>query len=200
MTQFLQFQSLKLFAHAKTAVLSWHVQNFVAIPLSHLGWQAKWNWYRIWIMYEKWMVKWSMGPPQQPWAAMVTRKLHDSLMGPDTESQKLASNTLFLNHRRWHPIHYFSSSHWNSISFGLQKYKGINTKLSGIKSYKTCMHFCFDYDEFCLNWIALAGLNGCPVSYCMDYRCRWCKSNEGGPVYRLSWNIIANKSSQTIGR
>ena len=42
----------------QTAVLSWHVQNFVLITVLEFRWEQKWNFYWIWILMEKTIIKW----------------------------------------------------------------------------------------------------------------------------------------------
>ena len=53
----LAIRSQQVFAHATTAQLSYHVQNFAAITVLETSWEQIENFHRIWIVMEKLFVK-----------------------------------------------------------------------------------------------------------------------------------------------
>ena len=61
--QLLVIRSQQIFAHAMTAQLSCHEQNFVAITLLESGWEQKWNFYQMSNCNGKPLVKSAPGTP-----------------------------------------------------------------------------------------------------------------------------------------
>ena len=61
----LAIRSQQIFAHATTAQLSCHVQNFVAIIVLESRWEWNENFHRIWIAMEKPLVKRAPGKDYQ---------------------------------------------------------------------------------------------------------------------------------------
>ena len=61
-TPLVAIRSQQIFAHATTAQLPFHVQNFVAITVLRVEVRVKRNFRRIWIAMEKTLVKRGPGP------------------------------------------------------------------------------------------------------------------------------------------